>query len=92
MANDWGLWVIWAGLIILTTMYAATVVQALRGSKYTFVYIVGGVGFFQALLSIPGQLWPYIWIVANPAFFVQFWLLAVKYTRTANEIPYIVTG
>lgn len=30
--------------------------------------------------------------MANPAFFAQYWLLAVKYSRTAYEIPFIVEG
>jgi hypothetical protein len=37
-------------------------------------------------------MFQYIWIIANPAFFAIFWLLAVKYSRTAYEIPFIVEG
>jgi hypothetical protein len=35
---------------------------------------------------------PYIFVIGYPAFFSMFWLLAVKYSRTAYEIPFIVSG
>jgi hypothetical protein len=79
-----------AGLGILALMYAGVLVHTKLGSKYTFIYIVAGLGCFQAIGSVFAQLdFPnaaYLWIVVNPAFFGLYWVLASKYRRTANEI------
>jgi hypothetical protein len=73
-----------AGLSLLTLLYALVLLHALKGSKYRFVYFVGGLGLSQALLSIlANSVKPYFWIAANPAFFSLYWILASKYNSIA---------
>jgi len=73
-----------AGLTLLALLYALVLLHALKGSKYRFVYFVGGLGLSQALLSIlANSVNPYFWIAANPAFFSLYWILASKYNRIA---------
>lgn len=39
-------WAIEAGLLVLMLSYSAVLVHAMKGSQYSFVYIVGGLGLF----------------------------------------------